>query len=44
MCAVSIAAGLAIVAVSARPQQPPPQPPASEQPPAAPQQPTEVVR
>jgi TolB protein len=40
--AVSIAAGLAIVAVSARPQQPP-QPPASQPPPpAAPQQPSEV--
>jgi TolB protein len=41
ICAVTIAAGLAVVAVSARPQQPPP-PPASQQPPAAPQQPSEV--
>lgn len=40
--AVSIGAGLAIVAVSARPQQPPPSPPASQQPPAAPQQPSEI--
>jgi TolB protein len=37
--AVSIAAGLAIVAVSARSQQPPP---ASEQPPVPPQQPGEI--
>jgi TolB protein len=42
MCAVSIVAGLAIAAVSARPQQPP-QPPASQQPPpTAPQQPSEL--
>jgi TolB protein len=42
ICAVWISAGLAIVAVSARPQQPPASPPASQQPPAAPQQPSEV--
>ena len=38
MCAVSIVSGLAIVAVSARPQQPP----ASQPPPTAPQQPSEL--
>jgi TolB protein len=41
ICTVSIAAGLGIVALSARPQQPPAAPPASQQPPA-PQQPSEL--
>jgi TolB protein len=42
ICAASISAALAIVAVSAGPQQPPAAPPASQPPPAAPQQPSEV--
>src|SRR6185436_9753899 len=42
ICAVSIAAGLAIV-VSARPQQPAPPAPASPAPPATPQQPGELA-
>ncbi len=40
MCAVGVSAGLAVVALSARPQTPARQPPASQQP--APQQPSEL--